>query len=91
MSAKGVLLVLDIAADRAIEERDQHDANNAPEYADAWESLRADLREAHADVKELINVCNEMESRERGYSADPSRVLLPRFRAAIAACKGDSA
>lgn len=38
-------------------------------------------------VEDLIEVCKEMEARERGYSADPSRVLLPRFRAAIARCK----
>lgn len=53
-----VLAVLDRAARRATDERDQHDDNNAKAFADSWEALRAELRNASAAIAELIDAAN---------------------------------
>ena len=94
MSANSVLSVIDRAAQRAIEERDQHDANNAPEYADGWESLRADLREARATVERMAAAMEQIERLSR--MADPKLVDVPAMlgdiaRKHLAAYRGEQA
>ncbi len=81
-----VLAVVDRAARRAADERDQHDANDAKEFADGWEAMRSDLRAARAAIAELIESAAVVVEPYRGDAyAGPD---IERLEAALARVGG---
>jgi hypothetical protein len=95
-----VLAVMERAALKAVWERDEANANSDEVRAEVWERLRADLREAHTTVAELMAAMGAALERSRCLHPQPSapdehdgltpeaRELFNRCAAALARCGG---